>query len=97
MKVIPAKREDGGFVSVSCDITDATALFLMEDDEADFTFKSQKDRVGHRFDINTRRKECRWEVLQLNAHRVENTKGELDESRFKAAQRSHQTRIDIHR
>jgi hypothetical protein len=74
MKVIPAKLEGDRFVS--CDITEATSLFLMGDNEADFTFRSPKDHVGHRFDIKTRRKECRWVVLQLNALRVGNTKVE---------------------
>jgi hypothetical protein len=74
MKVIPAKREGDRFVS--CDTIEATSLFLMGDNEDDFTVRSPKDHLGHRFDINTRRKECTWEVVLYTALTVENTRAD---------------------
>ncbi len=72
MKVVPAKRE-GTFVS--CDITEATELFIIGDDD-EILPNEPEMRVGHRFGIDTKLKECSWVCVGSPFLNVKNTKAE---------------------
>ena len=71
MKVVPAKRK-GTFVS--CPITEATELFITEDDE--ILSKEPTLRVGHRFNIDTQHKECSWVCVDSPFLSIEHTSAE---------------------